>query len=99
MSSFRYQVVVQWSSRRNQYEAYAPTIVHHARTFDPGHPCLGLASDPGTALTMCMEFANKYFERLRELAILPPPPDVGGADPVYVSLDDDVVDERHHGVL
>lgn len=90
--TFPYQVVVQWSQSRKVYEAYAPTLVHHCRTFDPKNQFIGYSTDPAEALTNYILQAKGYFSRLRDLAILPPPTDVGcarGQDPETVEYDEE----------
>jgi hypothetical protein len=82
MMPFEYQIVVQWSDCNERYEAYSPTLVRFSRMFVPDFPRTAYGDSPSTATENAIVQANKLLKLVKNLALLPPPPDVGKTDPV-----------------
>lgn len=89
MRALNYQVVVQWSDRNSRFEAHSPTLMQHASYFAPEFPRIAYGDTMSGAVENYLVQADKLLAVFKNLAILPPPADVGHTDPVeYVEEED-----------
>ena len=72
MTPFRYQINLQWSDKRNAYEAYAPTLLADVNRFIPEFILLAYDTDPTVALSFAMKKAQEAVAHLKKMNILPP---------------------------
>jgi len=83
MTPFKYQIVVQWSSKNSRYEAYSPTLMLFAAKFEPSFPKAAYGDTLPAAIENSVVQSTNLLKRLKNLAILPPPSDVGETDLDY----------------
>ncbi len=89
MDKFDFQIVVQWNSRKDGYEAYCPTLSIFAARFAPDFPRSAHGDSMSEALENAVIQSKNLLRELKKLAIPPPPPDTGPTDPVgYVERED-----------
>ncbi len=80
--TIKYQITVQWDSRNDRYEAYSPTLSTFASTFLPDFPKISYGRSMAAAVANANDQAIELLKQIKNLNILPPPPDVGSTDPV-----------------
>ena len=92
MDAKNYQVVVQYSSSKNRFEAYSPTINRYTGKFIPDFPKIAYGDTWMEAVEKWHIQVSKVFELSKKLNILPPAPDVG-------ETNTDIVEENGLGKM